>query len=398
MRGAESARLAFHCQFLDDVSRIHAGHHRRYGSPRVPGCSSPGPLLKTPAPPWADRSWRRDPRPALHHRLGIGADACVKGRRSMIHKLLLPAVNLVRMDLAAVRQLSHRRLIASNLQGDLRLPRQVDLASRLLSHRSLRYPTEKPISNLAHGPKNRVHFTRKRGEQLNGESMRKLTANDPLMRAGTPASIAAVGQASHSPRSRGIAAHHSVKSVPTIREMRRPGAVDLLTRTQGRRSGLTCSRHNVQTREGVGRKLPLAFRMNLREASARKAICQNALSGWTSRMKTITLIILLQLTVPARSENGSTKDLLAACSSTPDSIGDLICGAYINGLANGIMDSKISRDNGHPICIPDGTTSNQLRHSIKTYIISRPPDTMEVSYIGAVLSALEAIYPCHNPN
>ena len=54
----------------------------------------------------------------------------------VIHELLLLGSYLVRVDLVALRQFSHRRLLAQSLQGDLSAsaPHQ----SRLLRHRALR--------------------------------------------------------------------------------------------------------------------------------------------------------------------------------------------------------------------------------------------------------------------
>jgi hypothetical protein len=75
---------------------------------------------------------------ALARRLGVEPHARVESSRCVPQKLLLPGVNLVRVDLVAQRQISNRRLLTQSLQGDLRLHARVDLASRLLGHGSLR--------------------------------------------------------------------------------------------------------------------------------------------------------------------------------------------------------------------------------------------------------------------
>ena len=49
----------------------------------------------------------------------------LKGSRRLVEQLLLPRVNLVRVDLVALRQIGHRRLLPQRLQGDLRLQRRV---------------------------------------------------------------------------------------------------------------------------------------------------------------------------------------------------------------------------------------------------------------------------------
>ncbi len=56
----------------------------------------------------------------------------------LILKLLLPGVNLVRMDLVALRKVRDRRLLPQRLQRDLRLQSAVNPPPRLLRHRSLR--------------------------------------------------------------------------------------------------------------------------------------------------------------------------------------------------------------------------------------------------------------------
>ena len=55
-------------------------------------------------------------------------------RAALLQQLLLPGINLVRVNLVALRQIRHRRLLPQRLQGDLRLQRRVDLPSRLLHH------------------------------------------------------------------------------------------------------------------------------------------------------------------------------------------------------------------------------------------------------------------------
>ena len=74
--------------------------------------------------------------------------------RRVLPKLLLPSVNLVRVKLVAPGQISPRRLLPNRLQSDLRLQGRVFF----VIIRSV-YQTKRPISNLAPGPQNRVHFS-----------------------------------------------------------------------------------------------------------------------------------------------------------------------------------------------------------------------------------------------
>ncbi len=57
----------------------------------------------------------------LVRRVRVPPDARVEGARSLILKLLLPGVNLVGMDLVALRQVDNRRLLPQRLKRDLRL-------------------------------------------------------------------------------------------------------------------------------------------------------------------------------------------------------------------------------------------------------------------------------------
>src|SRR5512133_1073735 len=49
--------------------------------------------------------------------LGVDTDPSIKRPRRVLQQLLLPGINLVRVNLVARRQLSHRRLLPQRLQG-----------------------------------------------------------------------------------------------------------------------------------------------------------------------------------------------------------------------------------------------------------------------------------------
>src|SRR5262249_44339319 len=55
------------------------------------------------------------------------AAAVLERPRRLLQKLLLPGVNLVGMDLIALGQIGHGRLLPQRLQGDLRLQHRVNL-------------------------------------------------------------------------------------------------------------------------------------------------------------------------------------------------------------------------------------------------------------------------------
>ena len=98
----------------------------------------------------------------LMRRLRVPPDARVKRARRLILKLLLPSVNLVGMDLLALRKVRDRGPLTQSLKRDLR--RQPGSIRRLVFFVIVRsvYQTERPFSNLTPGPKNRVHFNRLR--------------------------------------------------------------------------------------------------------------------------------------------------------------------------------------------------------------------------------------------
>jgi hypothetical protein len=75
---------------------------------------------------------------ALPLRLGVRADARVERPARVLEQLLLPGVDLVRMNLVLPRQIGGGRLLAHRRQRDPRLHRRVDLPPCLLRHRLLR--------------------------------------------------------------------------------------------------------------------------------------------------------------------------------------------------------------------------------------------------------------------
>lgn len=61
----------------------------------------------------------------LARRIRFAADPRIERPRRLLHKLLLPGVYLVGMNLIARGQFGHRRLLPQRLQGDLRLQRRI---------------------------------------------------------------------------------------------------------------------------------------------------------------------------------------------------------------------------------------------------------------------------------
>ena len=61
----------------------------------------------------------------------VHADPRIERAPRVVQQLLLPRVDLVRMNLMALRQVGYRHLLPQRLQRDLRLQRRVNLPSRL---------------------------------------------------------------------------------------------------------------------------------------------------------------------------------------------------------------------------------------------------------------------------
>src|SRR6266446_8156427 len=66
--------------------------------------------------------------------LAIMANPGVKGPRRLLQKLLLPRVDLVRVNFIANRKVRHRRLLPQRHQRNSRLQRRINLPSRPLAH------------------------------------------------------------------------------------------------------------------------------------------------------------------------------------------------------------------------------------------------------------------------
>src|SRR4029077_5630753 len=119
--------------------------------------------------------------------LALPPDTRVKGPGRLFQKLLLPGIDLVRVNLIALGQIGHRRLLPHGFQRDLCLQCRVDLPSRLRRHHALRLSNGAAPSNQAHGPKIGVHFTpsllatRSRDELPRSKARMSVLADDDVV-------------------------------------------------------------------------------------------------------------------------------------------------------------------------------------------------------------------------
>ena len=75
----------------------------------------------------AGRSWREASRSRGRRRFRVYADPRIERPRRMIQQLFLPGVDLVRMNLMALRQIAYRRLLPHRRPRDLRLQNRINL-------------------------------------------------------------------------------------------------------------------------------------------------------------------------------------------------------------------------------------------------------------------------------
>jgi len=89
---------------------------------------------------------------------GVPADAGIEGARRVLQQLLLPGIDLVGMDLVALGKVATVACsrTASNAIFAFKAPSILRLVFVMVCSV---YQTERPISNLALGPQNGVHFT-----------------------------------------------------------------------------------------------------------------------------------------------------------------------------------------------------------------------------------------------
>src|SRR5271165_749382 len=106
-------------------------------------------------------------------------------------------------------------------------------------------------------------------------------------------------------------------------------------------------------------------------------------------------LILFVLTTSSTFAADTLRELYAACQGSPGSQYDLICGSYFNGFMDGVLGDQVSKEQGLPVCIPDGTTTAQIRGVVKGYLASHPEVlNLKIDTGGTVAAILAHQYPC----
>ena len=113
-------------------------------------------------------------------------------------------------------------------------------------------------------------------------------------------------------------------------------------------------------------------------------------------MRKVFFVVAILMVSPAWGAS-SGGDIFASCASAPGTEGYAKCNSYINGFVGGILVDQISNEQGTPICIPDNTTTDQVREVIMRYAKTNPEALRVISnsFVGA---ALLAAYSCKKSN
>jgi hypothetical protein len=110
----------------------------------------------------------------------------------------------------------------------------------------------------------------------------------------------------------------------------------------------------------------------------------------------VALVASLAFTSSPVWAASSAGDLLAACRSAPETRGDEICNAYINGFVNGVLVDQVAREGSQPICI-DNTNTGAVRKAL-TEFLNANPTILRLDSGSVVGAAYQRLYPCPKPN
>jgi hypothetical protein len=94
---------------------------------------------------------------------------------------------------------------------------------------------------------------------------------------------------------------------------------------------------------------------------------------------------------------GKAAGLYTACTSTAGTKEDAICTAYINGFANGVLGDQVAKEGGNPICVPDNTSTDQIR-ALFTAFVRTHPKALEFDTGGVLAELMAEAYPCRKSN
>jgi hypothetical protein len=127
-------------------------------------------------------------------------------------------------------------------------------------------------------------------------------------------------------------------------------------------------------------------------------------------VKTLLLTITLTFTAisahaeyikPLGKDTPNIAKMIKDCSrSKLETTESRECDIYVNGLMDGIMLSTLTRLNpkeNPPVCLPDGTTTAQVRRAISTWLeaaAAHNPNLLNADGVTGVLLAMQQNFPC----
>lgn len=109
------------------------------------------------------------------------------------------------------------------------------------------------------------------------------------------------------------------------------------------------------------------------------------------------LVAALMLMASPAWAGGTGADFYAACKSAPGTLEYGICTAYLNGFVNGVLTDQIARESGSPICLPDNTTTQQVRDVVVNYIGAHA-EAAAFEFNAVVGIAVRRAFPCQKSN
>ena len=113
-------------------------------------------------------------------------------------------------------------------------------------------------------------------------------------------------------------------------------------------------------------------------------------------MRKPAIIAMLLVASPAWS-GGTGADIYAACISAPGTSDYGICTAYLNGFVTGMLTDQIAREAGSPVCLPDNTSTQQVREVVVKYLATHP-DAATFESSAVVGFAVRQAFPCKKSN
>lgn len=107
--------------------------------------------------------------------------------------------------------------------------------------------------------------------------------------------------------------------------------------------------------------------------------------------KFVFIGLVLIASSPAWAVSGG--DIYTSCASAPGTQAYALCAAYLNGFIGGVLVDQISNEQGAPICLPDGMTTDQVREVVIRYGRTNPASlgVISSSFVGA---AITKAFPC----